>query len=124
MWNKVGIIREGRELKAASGELRDIDAALDAHALGANADRTFNLSWHDWMNLKSLVATSEVIAAAALAREDSRGAHFRSDCPKAGPLERSAFTSVRTAGGRLEIAMKPVVFSRVRPGETLLRDAG
>jgi fumarate reductase flavoprotein subunit len=121
MWNKVGIIRLGGELQAAAGELRDIDAVLDAHALGAKADRAFNLSWHDWMNLKSLVTTSQAIAAAALARQDSRGAHFRSDCPEAGPLEQSAYTSVRLAGDALEIAMKPVAFSRVRPGETLLR---
>jgi fumarate reductase flavoprotein subunit len=120
MWNKVGIIREGGELQAAAGELRDIAAVLDAHALGAKADRAFNLSWHDWMNLKSLVATSQAIAAAALARQDSRGAHFRSDYPDAGPLEQSAYTSVRRAGDALEIATKPVAFSRVRPGETLL----
>ena len=73
------------------------------------------------MNLKSLVETSQAIAAAALARQDSRGAHFRSDFPEAGPLEQSAYTSVRLAGDALEIAMKPVAFSRVRPGETLLR---
>ena len=123
MWHKVGVIREGGELQAASGELRDIDAALDAHALGADAERAFNLSWHDWMNLKSLVQTSRVIAAASLARNDSRGAHFRSDCPEAGPLEHSAYTSVRSGDGGLEIEMKPVAFSRVRPGETLLKEA-
>ncbi len=121
MWDKVGIIREGGELETAARELRDIDAALDAHALGVNADRAFNLSWHDWMNLKSLVETSQAIAAAALARQDSRGAHFRSDFPETGPLEQSAYTSVRAGGGGLEIAMKAVAFSRVRPGETLLK---
>ena len=121
MWDKVGIIREGGELETAARELRDIDAALDAHALGVNADRAFNLSWHDWMNLKSLVETSQAIAAAALARQDSRGAHFRSDFPETGAFEQSAYTRVRLAGDALEIAMKPVAFSRVKPGETLLR---
>ena len=76
------------------------------------------------MNLKSLVQVSRVIAEAALAREDSRGAHFRSDFPEAGPLETSAYTSVTlNPGGTLDIAMKPVVFTRVKPGHTLLRDA-
>ena len=121
MWNKVGVIREGGELNSAANELHDLDAALDAHALGADAERAFNLSWHDWINLKSLVETSRAITAAALAREDSRGAHFRTDFPESGPLEQSAYTSVRAAGGGLEIAMKPVAFTRVRPGETLLR---
>ena len=123
MWDKVGMIREAGELEAAARELQAIDVALDACALGENAVRAFNLSWHDWMNLKSLTGVSKVIAAAAIARKDSRGAHFRSDYPETGPLELSAYTSVREVGEMLEVAMKPVVFTRVRPGRSILREA-
>jgi fumarate reductase flavoprotein subunit len=59
---------------------------------------------------------SRVIALAAAARQDSRGAHFRADFPECGPLEASAFTSI-THG---MVSMKPVAFTRVAPGETLL----
>jgi fumarate reductase flavoprotein subunit len=72
------------------------------------------------LNLKSLTETSRVIAQAALARDDSRGAHYREDFPEAGPLETSSYTSARFAGARLEIGMTPVAFTRVRPGETIL----
>jgi fumarate reductase flavoprotein subunit len=88
-----------------------------------DANRAFNLAWHDWMNLKSLISVSRAITAAALAREESRGAHFRSDFPDTGPLESSSFTSVRAAAAGLELVMKPVAFSRVRPGQSLLKDA-
>jgi len=118
MWEKVGIIREEKGLRDAAAELQAIDAELDRFSL-ADANRAFNLAWHDWLNLKSLVAVSRAIAAAALARKDSRGAHFRSDYPEASPLEHSAFTSLREG----VVTMKPVAFTRVRPGETLLRDA-
>ena len=123
MWDKVGISREAAPLGEALATLKDIDAELAAHAL-TDHQRAFNLSWHDWMNLKSLVEVSCVITEAALAREDSRGAHFRADFPQAGPLETSAYTSVTLeAAGTLKIAMKPVAFTRVKPGQTLLRDS-
>jgi fumarate reductase flavoprotein subunit len=116
MWDRVGIIRDATGLAAAARELAALETALDAHGL-ADHNRAFNLTWHDWMNLKSLVAVSRAITAAALAREDSRGAHYRTDFPESGPLERSSFTSLRAD---LRVSMKPVAFIRVRPGETLL----
>ncbi len=122
MWDRVGIIRDAAGLAAAERELSALDDALDGIAL-PDTGRAFNLSWHDWMNLKSLTQVSRVIAAAARAREDSRGAHFRSDFPEAGVLERSAYTSARLVDGAVAIVHKPVAFTRVRPGETLLKDA-
>jgi fumarate reductase flavoprotein subunit len=122
MWDKVGIIREAGALSEATGELERLEAELDGRGI-ADTNRAFNLTWHDWLNLKSLVTVSRVITRAALAREDSRGAHFRSDFPDTGPLEQSAFTSLKLVENRFSLTMKPVAFTRVRPGETLLRNA-
>jgi fumarate reductase flavoprotein subunit len=120
MWQRVGIIRDAAGLGSALAELDTIAEELERTGI-ADANRAFNLTWHDWLNLKSLVAVSQVITRAALAREDSRGAHFREDFPEAGALETSSYTSARLEGEKLAIAMKPVAFTRVQPGQTLLR---
>ena len=117
MWDNVGIVRDGPGLKAAHAELQALDAELDAYCV-PNADRAFNMTWHDWLNLKSLVAVSGVIALAAAARRDSRGAHYRADFPECGPLEASTFTSISNG----TVSTKPVAFTRVAPGQTLLRN--
>jgi fumarate reductase flavoprotein subunit len=117
MWQKVGILRDGAGLKDAQAELQVLDVELDSYPL-PHMDRAFNLTWHDWLNLKSLVAVSRAIAAAAAARRDSRGAHFRSDFPESSPLEQSTFTSIKN----MAVSMKPVAFTRVAPGQTLLRN--
>ena len=83
-------------------------------------ERAFNLSWHDWLNLGSLVEVSRAIVAAAAARRESRGAHFRADYPDTGDLAASAYTRVRRQQGRLSVETVPVRFTRVRPGESLL----
>ncbi len=119
MWEKVGIIRDDAGLRAGLSELQALEDELNGTGI-ADANRAFNLTWHDWLNLKNLVQASRVIAEAALARTDSRGAHFREDYPEAGPLERSAYTSMRMQDGKLAAATKPVAFTRVKPGESLL----
>jgi len=119
MWQKVGIIRDEAGLRAALADLNSLEEELDRTGI-AGGNRAFNLTWQDWLNLKSLAQVSRAIAQAALARTDSRGAHFREDYPEAGPLESSAFTSSRMSNENLEISLKPVSFTRVRPGETLL----
>ncbi|HEV3008749.1 MAG TPA: FAD-binding protein, partial [Burkholderiales bacterium] len=117
MWEKVGIVRDAAGLLEAQADLDALDRALDAYSL-PSTERAFSLTWHDWLNLKSLVAVSRAIAAAASARRDSRGAHFRSDFPDCGSLEKSTFTSIKDA----VVSMKPVTFTRVAPGQTLLRN--
>ena len=78
------------------------------------------MTWHDWLNLKSQIRIGEVIARAALAREDSRGAHFREDFPETGDLDKSAYTVVRQEAEKLAVTSEPVAFTIVRPGESLI----
>lgn len=121
MWEEVGVIRHGAGLDRALARLGDIETELLSTGV-PDGNRAFNLTWHDWLNLRSLCETSRVIALAAKRRENSRGAHYRSDFPEPGDLAASRFTVVRQSGdGGLEIADEPVRFTHVRPGETLLQ---
>ena len=73
MWDEVGIVRDAESLARGTAGLDELKAQLDATGL-ADGPRTFNLTWHDWMNLESQILISQAIAGAATAREDSRGA--------------------------------------------------
>ncbi|MDE0814373.1 MAG: succinate dehydrogenase/fumarate reductase flavoprotein subunit, partial [Alphaproteobacteria bacterium] len=86
-------------------------------------ERVFNLSWHDWLNLDSLMLVSRAITLSAIARENSRGAHFRDDFPEPGDLATSAYTVMNLKDGKMEVKTRPVDFVRVRPGESLIDDA-
>ena len=108
-------------LARAVSTLDALATELDEYTLPRGGrDRAFNLTWHDWLNLASLADVSAAICAAARARTDSRGAHFREDHPETGDLARSEFTRVKMEGADLAISWKPVAFTRVRPGESLV----
>jgi fumarate reductase flavoprotein subunit len=119
MWDDVGVVRDAAGLDRACAALDSIEAELLATGIGTN-ERAFNLTWQDWLNLRSLCEISRVIALAARRRENSRGAHFRSDFPEPGDLATSRFTVARLAAGNIDISEQPVEFTHVRPGESLL----
>jgi fumarate reductase flavoprotein subunit len=119
MWEDVGILRDANGLDRAQARLGELRSRL-AETGVSGADLRYNLTWHDWLNLESLIEVSAAICAAARARAESRGAHFREDFPETGSLEESAFSRVRGVASGYEVSFKPVVFSRVRPGESLI----
>ncbi len=121
MWDDAGIIRDAASLKRAEAMLGDLDRQLDTVGI-ADSNLAYNLTWHDWLNLKNLILVSRSVVAAATAREDSRGAHFRSDFPDVRDLENSRFTVVTMRGDDINVGTDPVQFTRVKPGETLIND--
>jgi fumarate reductase flavoprotein subunit len=121
MWDDVGIVRDAVSLERALGNLTALEADLDGIGVdGGNL--TYNLTWHDWINLKNMILVSRAITTAALARDDSRGAHYRTDFPETRNLESSTFTRVRYKDGAITTEAHPVHFTRVKPGETLLEE--
>lgn len=119
MWEDVGVMRTGAGLQR--GQKRIVEIRDELMQTGVDpSNLAFNLTWHDWLNLASLVEVSEIIARAGELRENSRGAHFREDFPESGDLETSYFTLARKKGDDLTLSREQVQFTIVRPGETIL----
>jgi fumarate reductase flavoprotein subunit len=119
MWDDVGVVRSEAALQRGLAALDEYAEELRSVGL-ADGDRAFNLTWHDWLNLDSLLAVSRIIATAALAREDSRGAHYREDHPETGDLNATRYVRIGLEGERLALDTVPVEFSIVSPGESLI----
>jgi fumarate reductase flavoprotein subunit len=119
MWNDVGILRTQEGLARADAALAALaDEVAQSGVPGS--ERRYDLTWMDRLNLENLVLVGRAILAAAQARRDSRGAHFREDFPAASELGASRYTRVRLDDGKTAVDTEAVAFTRVRPGETLL----
>lgn len=121
MWNDVGILRDANGLARGIQTLDALAEEVDACGV-PDGDRRYNLTWQDRLNLENLVLVSRAIAAAAMARTDSRGAHWREDFPETGDLATSRYTVARLSVHGLDITTSPVSFDIVAPGHSLLRD--
>ena len=119
MWDDVGVMRDASGIRRGIERIAALKLEMETVGVASN-NLAFNLSWHDWLNLQSLIHTSEVIAKAGLSRENSRGAHFREDFPDAGPMDQSYFTVATDGDSGIEVSREAVKFTIVKPGESLL----
>jgi L-aspartate oxidase len=73
MWEKVGIVRNKKDLAAALKQLREWERGMK----GYGPDRNF-------FELRNMITAAALITRSALSREGSVGAHYRSDFPAKG----------------------------------------
>jgi L-aspartate oxidase len=76
MWRDAGLLRDGAGLRRAQAELAAM-AASNPRGISRRA-----------LEARNLYAVAKVIVASALGREESRGAHFRSDFPEHDAVAR------------------------------------
>ena len=79
MAQKVGPFRTGAQLSAAIAALDVMTAELGDTPM-ASAEG-FDPVLHDWLDVRNMLLVARCVALAALAREESRGAHQREDFP-------------------------------------------
>jgi succinate dehydrogenase / fumarate reductase flavoprotein subunit len=117
MNQKVGVFRDEAGIKGALGGLPELQER--ARQIGSSqADTLFNLELVDKFELEAMITLAEVIATAALARQESRGAHYRRDFPKRDDERWLKHSLVeRSQGGDLRLSHRDVVHTRYRPAE-------
>ena len=112
MWEKVGLVRDARELTGALDAIERIAERLEG--VGVPGGPAFNLAWQDWLNLESQTTAARLIALSALARRESRGAHFRRDFPAAAPGPPFS-VRVQERAGVPAVWEEPVALTRATP---------
>ncbi|HLG22696.1 MAG TPA: FAD-binding protein, partial [Candidatus Manganitrophaceae bacterium] len=111
-----GIIRSRDRMEEGKRKLAEIRPRLADISL-EDRGKVFNLELVDALQLFSIMDLAEVIAAGAAAREESRGAHARSDFPvRNDPTWLKHTLAYQTENGpRLDY--RPVTITRVPLGE-------
>ena len=120
IWEKVGLVRTGKEMDECLGLLQGLRERLDRAAVGG--PRQYNLAWQDAMNVANMLDVSELLAQSALTRTESRGSHYRADFPQTDPAW-IVNVLVRRGDSGMEIRTRPVSLTRVTP-ETISAKAG
>jgi fumarate reductase (CoM/CoB) subunit A len=81
MWEHVGVIRNGAELQKAVDELTKIQDGLSLMTLHTPT-HTWNKELLDAFEVECMTTVGLLVTTAALYRTESRGSHYREDCPE------------------------------------------
>jgi succinate dehydrogenase / fumarate reductase, flavoprotein subunit len=107
MHDLVGIIRTAPEVERALERIAVLRERVAA--LSVEGHRQYNPGWHLALDLPHLLAVSECIARAALAREESRGGHTRDDFPASDPeWGRTNLVCRRAPDGTVTLTRQPL----------------
>ena len=114
MWQYVGIVRNREDLMFALSELERL--GRDSNELGVSGGKKYNPEWCDAIAIPHMLLVCEAIVRSALAREESRGAHFRSDFPKRDDANWFVNINLKKGiSGKMEITTSPIFATRMRP---------
>jgi succinate dehydrogenase / fumarate reductase flavoprotein subunit/fumarate reductase flavoprotein subunit len=113
MWENVGIVRNAAKLQRGLEQISELDRR--AAQLSCPGSRAFNLTWQQALDLRNMLATSALIAHSALAREDSRGAHYREDFPNADQANWLKNIYLARNGEGPKLWTEPVKLERLKP---------
>jgi len=108
-WINVGVVRNGKDMNSA---VEIIDSIRDeAKSIKVSGTKAYNMPWNIFIDFMNMLDVSDMVVASALARKESRAAHYRIDFPEQDD-ENGLFNSFLTRGtdSRPVLVSEPVVF--------------
>jgi len=116
MMEKASVFRDAGTLSAMREKLREIRERY-SHVKLEDSGAKYNTELLEVLELGSLIDIAEVLVESALARQESRGAHFREDFPKRDDQNWLKHTLAYLGPKGIEFKYKPVTITKFEPKE-------
>ena len=114
MMERCGVFRSEEGLSELTGEIRTLRQRYRKAAI-SDRGRVYNTDLLEARELGYLIDCAESTVAAARARTESRGGHYREDHPERDDVEWLKHSLVYKTDGDPEIRYKPVTITRFEP---------
>ncbi|MEW5839719.1 MAG: succinate dehydrogenase/fumarate reductase flavoprotein subunit, partial [Thermoproteota archaeon] len=116
MDDKAYVFRNEQGLSEALKKVRELKASMWKHV--DDKAKEYNTNFVNVMEIDSMLRTAEVVLVGALNRQESRGAHARTDYPDRDDTRFLQHTLAYYDGeGEPRMAWQPVTFTRYAPVE-------
>ena len=114
MHQKVGVYRDAQGLQEALDTVKELKGRYERVAI-PSAEGAYNPSLSTLLELGNMLDVAHIIVASALARQESRGVHFRTDFPERDDANWLQHTIATCGPEEPSLAYKPVVITQWQP---------
>jgi len=116
MSNKFGIFREKQTMQDGLNEIKKMQEQI-SHVSLQNKERKVNQALVRFLELEDMLFLAEAVARGALAREESRGSHKRTDFPERDDRNFLKHTLVGFRDEKMFVSYQPVTLGTFEPKE-------
>jgi len=116
MTNKCGVFRNEKDLNSMLDTIHELEHKFKSVHLSCKG-KVFNTELMEIIELGNLLEFSDAIVTGALARQECRGAHWRTDHPKRDDVNWLKHTIAFKTEKGIELKYKPVVINKYQPQE-------
>jgi len=122
MWKYCALIRDKKSLEEALGLIQRVQSDDLPRLACPGTSRVFSKGWVEALEATTLADLSEIVIRSALMREESRGAHYRSDFPNKDNTKWLKNIVVKRDRGKLVFTTTAPVMTRMRPTEEEVKE--
>ncbi len=116
MMDNAGVFREAKGLTQMREKLREIGERY-RHTKIDDRGRKYNTELLEVLELGGMIDIAQTLVESALARQESRGAHFREDFPKRDDPNWLKHTLAYQVPNGIQLKYKPVTITKFEPKE-------
>jgi succinate dehydrogenase / fumarate reductase flavoprotein subunit len=116
MFDRFGIFRDDQRMQEGLREIKKMQQHV-SQVSPNNKERAVNQVLIRLLELEGMLLLAEAIAKGAIAREESRGSHTRTDYPKRDDVRFLKHTIVELQDEKMRISYKPVTLGIFKPKE-------
>lgn len=116
MQEKVGIFRNEKDLTEALKTIKNLQERFN-NVYVEDKNMYYNTNLMTYFELRNLLEVAEVVVLGAIARKESRGAHYRTDYPKRDDVNWMKHTIAVKRNGNIELSYIPVRVTKWQPEE-------
>jgi len=111
-----GVYRTGESMREGLAKIVELKQRFREIGI-EDKSRVYNTNLIQALETENMLELAEVLLFAGLAREESRGAHSRTDFPKRDDAAFLAHSMVYSTGGKPRLEYKPVTITNWKPVE-------